>query len=324
MKSSAATTLTSRRRGRKSILRPSSQRSCRSTVSRLPRLGSSLVKYLDGVAHADATRALAKLAIFSEEPEIRSAAVRALKMRRDRDYTDILLAGLKYPWPAVAERSSEAIVKLGRTDLVPHLIDVLEGPDPRAPQVREMNGKKVTVVRELVRINHHHNCLLCHAPATSSRDGSSKEETDKLAELTAQIPVPSEAMTAYYRPSNPDILVRFDVTYLRQDFSMKLPVEDADPWPEMQRYDFLVRTREVTDQEAVAYRELLQPSAKRFAVPSCRPGGPARTDGPRRGPERPRFGEKGLGYALLAWECTRCPESEIRFVNLDPDIPRRG
>jgi Protein of unknown function (DUF1573)/HEAT repeats len=222
------------------------------------RLG--LVEYLDSLAHPDATRALAKLAIFSEEPEIRSAAVRSLKMRRDRDYTDILLAGLKYPWPAVAERSSEAIVKLGRGDLVPHLIEVLESPDPRAPQTREINGKKVSVVRELVRINHHHNCLLCHAPATSSRDGASKEEAEKLAPLTAQIPVPSESMTAYYRPSNPDILVRFDVTYLRQDFSVKLPVKDADPWPEMQRYDFLVRTREVTEEEAGAYREFLQPS----------------------------------------------------------------
>jgi len=28
----------------------------------------------------------------------------------------------------------------------------------------------------------------------------------------------------------------------------------------MQRYDFLVRTREVTDQEALAYQKLLEPS----------------------------------------------------------------
>jgi len=217
----------------------------------------TLVQYLDGLAHADATRALAKLAIFSEEPEIRAAAVRALRMRRDRDYTAVLLAGLKYPWPAVAERSSAAIVKLGRTDLVPHLTELLKGPDPRAPQTRESSGKKVSVVRELVRINHHHNCLLCHAPATASRDKASPEETAKLEKLTAQIPIPGEAITAYYAPSNPDILVRFDVTYLRQDFSLTLPVKDAVPWPEMQRYDFLVRTREVTDQEVLAYRELL-------------------------------------------------------------------
>jgi hypothetical protein len=224
----------------------------------------NFVEFLDGLAHADATRALAKLAIFSEEPEIRAAAVKALKMRRESDYTDILLTGLRYPWPAVAERTSEAIVMLGRTDLIPKLVDVLKSPDPRAPQIRDENGKKVTVVRELVRINHHHNCLLCHAPDTSSRDQASKEETEKLAPLTAQVPVPSEAMNAYYSPNSPDILIRFDVTYLRQDFSMKLPVADAAPWPEMQRYDFVVRTREVTEQEADAYRELLVVKAASF------------------------------------------------------------
>ena len=147
------------------------------------RLG--LVKYLAGLTHVDATRALAKLAIFSEESEIRSAAVGALKMRREADDTDILLEGLKYPWPAVAERSSEAIVKLERNDLVQHLIEVLERPDPRAPYAQELNGKKVSLVRELVRINHHHNCLLCHAPATSSGDGSSKEA--KGVSLIAQV-----------------------------------------------------------------------------------------------------------------------------------------
>lgn len=218
------------------------------------RLG--LVEYLDGVANANATRALAKLAIFSEEAEIRAAALKSLKSRDAKDYTDILLAGLKYPWPAVAERSSDAMVKLGRKDLLPNLIDVLEAPDPRAPQIQERNGKKVPVVRELVRLNHHHNCLLCHAPVNASGEKDAK----LLEGLTAQVPVPSASMVAYYRPSVPDILVRFDVTYLRQDFSLKLPVADADPWPEMQRYDFLVRTREISDKEAQAYEELLHPN----------------------------------------------------------------
>ncbi len=63
----------------------------------------------------------------------------------------------------------------------------------------------------------------------------------------------------YYDNRNPDILVRLDVTYLRQDFSVKLPVADADKWPEMQRFDFVVRTREVTEQEASMYNDLLKP-----------------------------------------------------------------
>jgi hypothetical protein len=217
-----------------------------------------LAKYLDSLVHADATRALAKLALFSEEPEIRTAALAALKKRDGKDYTDILLAGLTYPWPDIAERASQAVVELGRKDLIPRLVDVLASPDPRAPQVQQANGKKVPVVRELVRVNHHHSCLLCHAPAP--RAESSKDEAAQLEGLTAQIPVPSESMVAYYRPSNPDILVRIDVTYLRQDFSINLPVANADPWPAMQRYDFLVRTREVTDQEARTLHELLRPN----------------------------------------------------------------
>lgn len=221
------------------------------------RLG--LAKYLGELENADSTKALAKLAIFSAETEIRTAAIEVLQKRNAKDYTDILLSGLKYPWPAVAERAGEALVQLGRKDLVPQLIDVLDRPDPRSPQTEEADGKKISFVREVVRVNHHHNCLLCHAPAATP-EKMTKEDAKNLEGLTAQVPVPSESMVAYYRPSVPDILVRFDVTYLRQDFSMKIKVADADPWPEMQRYDFLVRTREVTPDEAVSYRQLLQPA----------------------------------------------------------------
>ena len=41
----------------------------------------NLVNYLDSVQHPDASRALAKLAIFSEEANIRAAAVQALQCR---------------------------------------------------------------------------------------------------------------------------------------------------------------------------------------------------------------------------------------------------
>lgn len=53
------------------------------------------------------------------------------------------------------------------------------------------------------------------------------------------------------------MLVRIDVTYLRPDFSVLQAVGDASPWPEMQRFDFLVRTRELTEQEAATYRQKL-------------------------------------------------------------------
>jgi hypothetical protein len=214
------------------------------------RLG--LVKYLSGVAHVEATRALARLAIFSPEAGIRGAALEALKVRRERDYTDVLVGGLRYPWPAVSRRAANAIVKLERPDLIPQLVSLLDEPDPRAPRVEGAGGKKVAVVSELVRINHHKNCMLCHAPGTT---GKVSPET-----ISAQVPLPTEPLPSPdegYRNQQPDLLVRVDVTYLRQDFSVLQPVEDANPWPEMQRFDFLVRKRVLTDEEAKAFRAKL-------------------------------------------------------------------
>jgi hypothetical protein len=78
--------------------------------------------------------------------------------------------------------------------------------------------------------------------------------------LTAQVPVPGEPLptpSQGYDNSQPDTLVRIDVTYLRQDFSEMQSVADAHPWPEKQRFDFLVRTRTLTEDEAQVYREKL-------------------------------------------------------------------
>src|SRR5262249_52514970 len=155
------------------------------------------------------------------------------------DYTDILLQGLHYPWPAIAHRAAEAVARLDRKDLVPQLVDILDEPDPRTPVKKKIKGKQVSVVRELVRINHHRNCLLCHAPAQPGKPS---------AEITlGDVPVPGEPLPSPergYRGGVPELQVRIDVTYLRQDFSLLLPVADAHPWPAMQRFDFMVRTRE--------------------------------------------------------------------------------
>jgi hypothetical protein len=215
----------------------------------------ALAKYLGRIPHAEATRALARLAIFSEEAEVRQAACQALKARDGKDYTSILVEGLCYPWPAVAQRASETIVELKRTELIPQLIIVLEQPEPGTPSMKEIEGKKVVQVRELVRINHHRNCLLCHAPGNTA-------DIPKAA-IRAEMPVPGEPFPSHSgygdRGSTPEFAVRIDVTYLRQDFSRRLKVADAGPWPEMQRFDFLVRTRTLTDQETKAHRELLEP-----------------------------------------------------------------
>jgi hypothetical protein len=224
-----------------------------------------LVKYLHGsLPEVDAARALAKLAIFSEEDRIRSAALDALKTRREQNYVDILIKGLSYPWPAVAERASAAIARLGRADLAPHLQEVLKRPDPRAPQTSLVDGKPRTVVRELVRINHLRNCMLCHAPAPANGQVGVAALAVALngTDSTAEVPIPGEAIQRFYgHESIPELRVRFDVTYLRQDFSVLLPVANAEPWPNMQRFDFVVRTREVNEQEARTRRELLAANA---------------------------------------------------------------
>jgi hypothetical protein len=212
-----------------------------------------LVKYLSTLSHVEATRALARLAIFSRDEDARKAAIDALKVRRERDYTDILVNGLRYPWPAVARRAAEAIVKLERSDLLPQLLDVLEQPDPRTPVMQEVKDKRVPVVRELVRVNHHRSCLLCHAPGNTGKVSGDS--------VRAEVPVPGQPLNSPsgpYNTSRQDILVRVDVTYLRQDFSVLQAVADANPWPEMQRFDFLVRTRVLSEDEAATYREKLK------------------------------------------------------------------
>jgi hypothetical protein len=225
---------------------------------------AGLVKYLTGVPHVEATRALARLAIYSPEAEVRDPAITALKVRREKDYTDVLVKGLRYPLPAVAKRAADTIARTGRTDLIPELVAVLDEADPRLPAAKEVGGKPVAVVREMVRVNHHRNCVLCHAPGNP--------ETVSGHAITAEVGVPGQPLPSlfegYNRPqSSPDLMVRIDVTYLRQDFSAMLAVEDAAPWPEAQRFDFFVRERKLTDEEAAAYREKLTPKEAGVVTP---------------------------------------------------------
>jgi hypothetical protein len=224
----------------------------------------AMARYFASISSVDSTRALVKTILFTPEEDARNVAIEALKARRDKDYVDQLLQGFRYPWPDVAKRAADALVKLDRKDLVPQLIDMLDQPDPRAPITKKVDGKTVTTVREIVRINHHRNCLMCHAPGKDAQ-----ENTDIL---TAQTPVPGEPLPSmsggsmsggsmsggYGSQGNPgiaELVVRIDVTYLRQDFSVMLPVADAAPWPEMQRFDFVVRTRNLKDDEVKTFKE---------------------------------------------------------------------
>jgi hypothetical protein len=212
-----------------------------------------LARSLATIPHIDATKSLAQLAIFAPEQNVRTVAINGLKLRREKDYADVLLQGFEYPLPEVSKRAAQALVKLERKDLLANLVDVLEKPDPRMPVTKTVKGKEVAVVRELVRVNHHHNCVLCHAPANTP---DVPDWALKVGVPLPSEPFPSEGgyMQQRTQPSPPSIFVRIDMTYLRQDFSLSMPVANPEPWPRMQRFDFFVRTRELTPKEVEAWR----------------------------------------------------------------------
>ncbi len=192
------------------------------------------------------TAAFARLALYDPDPAVRDDALHALRGRPPAEATQALLDGLRHPWPIVAQRAAAAVVFLERTDLMDRLTEWLGGPDPCAPFVQDVKGTKVLAVRELVKVNHHRSCLLCHAPSSDIR---SREVPQGLVPSPGE-PLPPFASQAYYSAFRlGDTVARADVTYLRQDFSALLPVKDAAPWPEMQRFDFLIRTRVLTEKE---------------------------------------------------------------------------
>jgi hypothetical protein len=164
------------------------------------------------------------------------------------------LHGIRYPLGVVASRSAQAIVMLERKDLLTVMVDVLGEPAPGDPAESTVNGEKVNTIREVVKINHHRNCLLCHPPT----------QTGNTHEVPGVIPIPGNPFStspreAYGRAqSSGEPMVRADTTYLRQDFSVMMPVENAAPWPDMQRFDFLVRTRVVEGKELAALQQKVQ------------------------------------------------------------------
>lgn len=186
-----------------------------------------------------AIAALARLAVFDPALAVRGQAVAALKTHPAEKYRPVLLEALRYPWPPAANHAAETLVALGDTGAVPQLRALLDAPDPSAPFVPPGTETKPQV-RELVRLNHLRNCLLCHPASTSSNDL-----------VRGFVPTPGQQLTPVYygERSGDGPFVRADITYLRQDFSLVMPVEKAAPWPDRQRFDFLVRTRDATPQE---------------------------------------------------------------------------
>jgi hypothetical protein len=204
-----------------------------------PLLRCALVKRLAAVKSVKASTVLARQALFDLAPEVREDAINALKDRPREDYRQVLLDGLRYPWLPVAAHAAEALVALDDRAAAFGLTALLDKPDPCAPVLDKDNNK--WVVSEVVRINHLRNCLLCHAPSTDEEDP-----------LRGIVPTPGKRLpTAYYHSKEGDF-VRADITYLRQDFSVMERVAKPDKWPPWQRFDYMVRTRELTPAEQTA------------------------------------------------------------------------
>jgi hypothetical protein len=204
-----------------------------------------LARHLKKINHPAATMALARAAVFDFDGEVRLAALEGLKGRSKQDYTGVLLTALRHPWPAAADNAARAITRLNRQDLVPQLVAFLAERNPNEPFEKDVNGENKMVVREMVKVNHHRNCLLCHPPAPAGQ---------QVGGVFGVVPTPGESFAppeggGAYGGSPGDAMIRADVTYLRQDFSILASVPNAQPWPEKQRFDFLVRTRVLTDDE---------------------------------------------------------------------------
>ena len=195
-------------------------------------LRADLVRKLRVSNRPEAIKAIARAAIFDADGEVRMVAVKALKddqKAQAPEVTDILMHGIRYPLASVAKRSAQVMIMLDRKDLLPQLVDVLGEPAPGDPVATTVNDEKVSVVREVVRINHHRNCLLCHPPS----------QTGEPQEVPGVIPIPGSPF-----PTSPteaygnaksfgEPMVRADTTYLRQDFSVMMPVANAAPRPEL-------------------------------------------------------------------------------------------
>jgi gluconolactonase len=213
-----------------------------------------LVEQLAHIEGPKSSVALAQRALFDLNPDIRRAALRALHQRPIEEYQQTLLDGFRHPWSAVADHAAEALVALGLKHTVPTLLGLLDQPDPGEPYARP--NKEGLFVREMVRINHLHNCLLCHAASLNATDRvrGRVPPTDQ--------PLPPPFSRQYYADTS-GTFVRADVTYLQQDFSVPLPVKNPGKWPEAQRYDFLVRERPATVAEVRSARHAeLRPASE--------------------------------------------------------------
>ncbi len=98
-----------------------------------------LVELLSEIKGEAASAALVGRALFDLAPDVREAAVLALRERPANEYRVSLLEGLRYPWAPVADHAAEALVALEDREALPALERLLSEPDPDRPAARKYN-----------------------------------------------------------------------------------------------------------------------------------------------------------------------------------------
>lgn len=202
----------------------------------------ALVEVLAQIPGQDSSAVLARRALYDLDEDVRSQAVGVLSKRPTNDAHAVLEAGLRHPLATVQANAFWALNQF-RTRHEQQNIDV----PARHISVPYRNAVNSFVVDELVKVNHLRNCVLCHPKSAAS---------DQV--LRGQIPTPGRPLPRIYYNSNHGDFVRADIVYLRQDFSVSMPVQQAKPWPDLQRFDFFVRTRPATDADFERDREQLR------------------------------------------------------------------
>jgi len=198
-----------------------------------------LVEWLARNPSLEAGIALAQRALFDLAPEVREAAILALKSRPRGEFRETLVDGFRYPWTPINDHAAEALVALDAKETIGDLVKLLDQPAHTTPSLAKP-GKRPTVP-ELVRINHLSNCTFCHPRSLAATDL-----------VRGQVPDPNQQVSSgSYQQARPISFVRADETYLRQDFSVTQPVTNPGPWPAFQRFDYVVRNRSLTLDEEI-------------------------------------------------------------------------
>jgi hypothetical protein len=215
-----------------------------------------LVEQLAKIPGTAASEALAQRAIYDLSPQVREQAIGALQSRRVSDYQKVLLNGLRWPWRPVTEHSAEAIAALQLKELKSELDAMLQEPDPTLPFKKGNDSGNGLYVKELVRISHAQNCLVCHP--------RSFERTDLVRGVQPGLPSPGEIFPSSYsnrkrfRGATEDLVqVRADNTTLRQDFSI-LHISDRENGssaPTGVRFDYFLRERRATPKEVEFHQQ---------------------------------------------------------------------